>query len=442
MPQTRRLLREEITYSVAKDREVNVLHQLKYPEQQSQSFGFPEDHSDWIRSIVAYHLNLPVNACQVADSGDWLHGGCNVCIPVVVAGLTPQCHPGNRLLVRFPLPYRVGELSKPGNSDEKVRCEAGTYAWLEESCPDIPIPRLYGFGMGSGKTRTLLTLLHRPIRSRYDRRQYRPRLGDPDIPYLLIEYIEESQGRMLSSTWNSHYQNDWTYSTVDSFVADTLSFHDSRLQSQPNAVNEMPDFLYQASCLATMRTVSPLFSQRHLRRRPFLFSLTDLHPSNIFVDENWHITSLVDLEFACSVPIEMIHPPHWLTTMAVDRIQPEEYDQQRLEFMALLAEEERCHSFGKDELRLSNVMGTAWSMGTFWYSLALATPSGVFSIFRNHIRPCFIRRPADNDPEEDDRSLEFMPWYWARNLAAIYGRKVADKRVYDGQPQHEFDVCR
>lgn len=48
MPQTRHLLREEITYSVAKDREVNVLHQLKYPEQQSQFFGFLEDHNDWM----------------------------------------------------------------------------------------------------------------------------------------------------------------------------------------------------------------------------------------------------------------------------------------------------------------------------------------------------------------------------------------------------------
>lgn len=152
MPQTRHLLREEITYSVAKDREVNILHQLKYPEQQSQFFSFLEDHNDWIRAVVAYQLDLPVNACQVADSADWLHGSCNVCIPVTVAGLKPELQPGNRVLVRFPLPYRVGEFSKPGNSDEKVRCEAGAYAWLEENCPDIPIPRLYGFGMGTGET--------------------------------------------------------------------------------------------------------------------------------------------------------------------------------------------------------------------------------------------------------------------------------------------------
>ncbi|KAL4919684.1 hypothetical protein BDW62DRAFT_209623 [Aspergillus aurantiobrunneus] len=410
MPRTRQLLHEEITYSVAKDK-----------EQQFQFFSFLENHDDWIQAIVAYHLNLPVNACQVAHSGDWLYKSCNVCIPVTVSGLNPKLQPGSRVLVHFPLPYRVGEFSKPGNSDEKVRCEAGTYAWLEEHCPDIPIPRHYGFGMGTGETftwienlplishwiecfhRTLLLILHHPIHSRYVRCQYRPRRGDPKIPYLLIEYIEESQGRMLS-------------------------YNDSRLQNKLNAVNDMPDFLYQASCLATMQTVFPLFFQRHLRRGPFVFLLTDLHPSNIFVDENWCITSLVDLEYACSLPIEMVHPPYWFTTLSVDRIEPEEYDQQRLEFMTVLTEEEeRCDSLGKGKLRLSSIMGTAWSIGTFWYSLALTTPSGLFSIIQNQIRPCLIHRPEDNNSEEDNHSLKFMPWYWARNIAAIYGRKVADK---------------
>ncbi|KAL2864971.1 uncharacterized protein BJX67DRAFT_389567 [Aspergillus lucknowensis] len=521
MPQTRQLLNGNITYSVAKDKEANILHQLKYPEQKAEFFGLLESHRDWIQAIVAYHLNLPVNACRVADSGDWLSGSCNVCIPVTVSGLNPTSQPGNRVLIRFPLPYRIGEFSNPGNSDEKVRCEAGTYAWLEENCPDIPIPRLYGFGMGTGETftriehlplmsrwiecfhRTILRLLDYPVRSRYIRRWYSPGKDDIEISYLLIEYIEESQGRMLSSTWNFQSHNtqlranffrdlckiylslsrvplskigsfiidnngflllnnrplslqiqelenenipvdipqNWTYSTVESYVADILSFHDSRLRCQPNAINDMPDFLYQASCLATMRTVLPLFFQRRLRRGPFIFSLTDLHPSNIFVDENWHITSLVDLEYACSLPIELIQPPYWLTTLAVDRIVPEEYNKQRLEFMTILNEEEECcYSFDKGELRLSSIMGTAWNMGTFWYSLALTTPSGLFNIFRNQIKPCFIaNRPEDNDPEETDHSLEFMPWYWARNLAAIYGRKEADKRAYDQQLQREFE---
>ena len=350
--------------------------------------------------------------------------------------------------------------------------------------------------------RTVLLFLRYPDRSRYVRRQYRPGKEDLKLPYLLIEYIEESRGRMLSSTWNFRphntqlrtnlfrdlckiylslarvplskigsfiiddngflqlnnrplsiqiqelenenipvdIQRNCTYSTVDTYVSDILSLHDSRLLYQPNAINDSSDFLYQASCLATMRTVFHSFFNRRFRHGPFIFSLTDLHPSNILVDEDWHITSLVDLEYACSLPIEMIHPPHWFTTLAVDRIVPEEYNQQRLEFMTILTTEECCYSPGKGELGLSSIMGTAWKKGTFWYSLALTTPSGLFTIFRNHIKPCFIaHRPEDNNPEEVDHSLEFMPWYWARNLAAIYRRKLADKREYDDQLRREFE---
>ena len=83
----------------------------------------------------------------MADIQEWIHGSFNVCIPVTIFAQNPR-----RVIVRFPLPYRVGEDFRPGNADEKVRCEAGTYAWLEQACPDIPIPRLYGFAMSTGES--------------------------------------------------------------------------------------------------------------------------------------------------------------------------------------------------------------------------------------------------------------------------------------------------
>lgn len=58
-------------------------------------------------------------------------------------------------MIRFALPHRVGEEACPGNGDEKVNCEAGTYAWIQEDCPDIPIPHMYGFGLSTGKTACL-----------------------------------------------------------------------------------------------------------------------------------------------------------------------------------------------------------------------------------------------------------------------------------------------
>lgn len=153
MPKTLRLLREEITYSRAQREEVNILHRLTYYNRQLGFFAKLSDNRDWIKAVVAHHLGLPSTAlCQVADVEDWLHGSFNVCVPVSINDWESRRQPGTRVLLRLPLPYRLGEEFRPGNSDEKIRCEAGTYAWLQENCPDIPIPRLYGFATSGGET--------------------------------------------------------------------------------------------------------------------------------------------------------------------------------------------------------------------------------------------------------------------------------------------------
>lgn len=152
-PKTRHLLREQITYSFARKEEVNILHRLGYLDQQYKFFSRLLDNHNWIKVIVTHHLKLQSNdSCQVADVAEWLHGSFNVCVPVTVDDWKGKAQFGNRVLGRFPLPYRVGDAFHPGNGDEKIRCEAGTYAWLQENCPDVPIPRLYGFATSTGET--------------------------------------------------------------------------------------------------------------------------------------------------------------------------------------------------------------------------------------------------------------------------------------------------
>lgn len=148
MPRTRQLLRGEITYTSAKEEEVNILHQLSYYDKQTRFFSYLNDHRDWIKNVVAHHLNLTSpDACHVSEVENWLHGSFNVCIPVTVT-----IRSAKTVILRLPLPYRIGEDFMPGNGDEKVRCEAGTYAWLQENCPDVPIPELYGFALSTGET--------------------------------------------------------------------------------------------------------------------------------------------------------------------------------------------------------------------------------------------------------------------------------------------------
>lgn len=147
MPKTRCLLRKEVTYSDVKDEEFNILHQLGYHAEQDRFFAHLLDKRGWMETVVAHHLNLSSAVCHVAGIEDWLHGSFNVCVPIAIDTWNRK-----RVLLRFPLPYRVGEAYRPGNGDEKIRCEAGTYAWLQENCVGVPIPQLYGFALSSGES--------------------------------------------------------------------------------------------------------------------------------------------------------------------------------------------------------------------------------------------------------------------------------------------------
>lgn len=131
-----------------------------------------------------------------------------------------------------------------------------------------------------------------------------------------------------------------TYTTVDSYIHGVLSFHDDRLRYLPNAVKNMADGAGQMSVICTMRSLCWEYFDRNLRNGPFVFTLTDMHPSNLLVDENWNITCVLDLEWACVLPIEMQQPPHWLTSQAVDGIDEHEYGELSNEFIDRIQREE------------------------------------------------------------------------------------------------------
>lgn len=146
---TRNLLSGPVTLSEAKERGFNVLHQLEYPQLQQAFFQRLQSQSQLIRAIVAHHLVVDPAHCDVSPPEYWRHGSFNVCVPACVDA--PNRGQPSFVMVRFPLPYRVGETTRPGNADEKLRCEAATYAWLQEHCTSVPIPHLYGVGFATGQ---------------------------------------------------------------------------------------------------------------------------------------------------------------------------------------------------------------------------------------------------------------------------------------------------
>ncbi|DAA77790.1 TPA_exp: Uncharacterized protein A8136_5493 [Trichophyton benhamiae CBS 112371] len=307
----RTLLRGEISYSSAKDKEVNILHRLEYPEKQNQFITDLVNREQWIKGVVAHHLNITSAKCHVADPHGWLWGSFNLCIPVTIHNWIRE-QPGNRVLLRLPLPYKVGESFRPGNMDEKIRCEASTYAWLEENHPHIPIPRLYGFSLSSGES------------------------------------------------------------------------------------------------------------------------------SNIFVDQQWNITSLVDLEWGCSLPVEMIHPPYWLTSEFADAIDEDEYKKMWTEFVRILAQEEESatkqqHNYSMNNTRLSTIMTKTWEMGTLWYSLALRSPAAIFRLFLDRIQ---TKLGKDNYSNEEYGLV--MAFQWRSGIGNILAQKIKDREAYDADLRRAF----
>ena len=155
---TRDLLSGPVTLSAARAKSSNVLHALAYPQQKEDFYKRIERHRQLLADVVAHHLSTKSTEITISSQEYWRHGSFNLCIPTrvdvdrSVKSTVPQF-----AFLRFPLPYRVGEATKPGNSDEKVNCEAATYAWLQENCPSVSIPKLYGFGLSTNQRVSALT---------------------------------------------------------------------------------------------------------------------------------------------------------------------------------------------------------------------------------------------------------------------------------------------
>ncbi|UNI23400.1 hypothetical protein JDV02_009222 [Purpureocillium takamizusanense] len=131
---------------------------------------------------------------------------------------------------------------------------------------------------------------------------------------------------------------DETYSCTDAFVSDMLTFHDHRFLSQPNAIYSENDGRGQMAVTALLRVLSHRHVRRDLRNGPFVLQLTDLHASNLLVDDEWNVTGLIDIVCTCALPLEMLEAPYWLTGCAIDDVEGDEmgrFDEVRWEFMRM-----------------------------------------------------------------------------------------------------------
>jgi hypothetical protein len=225
-----------------------------------------------------------------------------------------------------------------------------------------------------------------------------------------------------------------TYTTADSYLLDLLACHDNRIRYMPNSIHDTEDGQQQLSALTMMRAFLPHFTDRNLRDGPFVLMLTDLHQSNIFVNSDWHITSIIDLEWACALPIEMQHPPYWLTGISIDRLVREELEAFRsvhTEFMTIFEREERL--IRKDDILHTQIMRKGWKIGNFWYFSALDSLNGLYSLYMSHIQRIFA--PIEDSGPEFDRTVSA---YWGPKTAEFIAAKLKDKEAYSSKLRERF----
>ncbi|KAF2725697.1 hypothetical protein K431DRAFT_336174 [Polychaeton citri CBS 116435] len=491
------LLRGQISQEDALEADRDIIQQLSYPEKRIDFYLYLYQHRSEIAQVLSRHLGIPTNDFRLGEVEEWLHGSFNVCLPIYIGTGRGPLLP-RRVILRLPLPYKVGESFHPGNVDEKLRCEAATYIRLQSQHPAVPIPRLFGFGFPGTQSFTLyenetlwnritwfwrrgLAWLHGESLPLYFAHA---RHGLFDVGYLVIEHVDE--GVMLSATWNEeHYDpikranlfhslsriildlarlplprigswtmddrgiltltnrpltfcihemenngiptalpRDLTYMSIESYYLDLIACHDERIRRQPNSIHDQDDGERQLAALTGMRTLLPKFTDRRSHGKPFILSLTDLHQSNIFVDNDWHVKRIIDLEWACSQPIQMLNLPHWLVGKGVDQLTGsclDEYKAVYDEFLYALEEEEALS--GELSNTCSKTIRENWSTGRNWYLFALAHSDALWSVFSDHIQPRF----GEFNGESDKAIMQL----WDEGASEFVSSKVAEQELYN-----------
>ncbi|KAG6007740.1 hypothetical protein E4U21_005579 [Claviceps maximensis] len=450
------------TYEKAMLIDSNVIHMKQYEAATNKQLRQLVDDKETIIALARHHIGVDSDSLITVNWKGCKIGSFNICFPLVVE--RPDAPPIN-LFFRCAMPHKLGELRSAGAIDEKMRCEVATYAWMQEKCPDIRIPYLYGFGLYDGaqfthqSQRPFLTrvvqyfrrLLHTwmwpsTILSHYVSHPSQHRFS---TAYMVLEDVSTDGSRTLYETWEKYgddvrrrqnffgdyaktiislarvpqprigsfrfhadgtitlsnrplttalailendgsppcISRDRTYTSTESYVSDMLSFHAGRLSTHPNVAMDGDDLRTEMAGQVGFRSVARDFFHPDRREGPFVLQLDDFHISNIFVDDNWHIRSLVDLEWVNALPVENMAAPYWLVKGDIASFSGEQLDlfkKKRLEYMEIFQAEER-KAAPAQETFLTNAINWAWERQGSWFWMGIHSTNALPCMFQDHI---------------------------------------------------------
>lgn len=164
-------------------------------------------------------------------------------------------------------------------------------------------------------------------------------------------------------------------------------------------------------------------------------AFNDMHQSNIFVDGNWNITSLIDLEFASVKPLGMTRVASWLADCGVDQIEGEKLEEfERLyhSFVDVLEQEEKARQLPTS---YNQSLRETRETGRVWYTTALESLNAFPGIWEQHLQARFF--PEAFELEGEGMALARL-WGEKGDLEGFIERKLQDDERYRGRVREVF----
>lgn len=220
-------------------------------------------------------------------------------------------------------------------------------------------------------------------------------------------------------------RRETTYTSTEPFVADMFRFHDQCFLCHPNMIYDEKDCRGEMAARLLVRMLAHRYIRPERRNGPFFLQFDDFHVSNLFVDAEWNITSIIDLEWVCALPIERLAAPYWLTGCAIDDILEErweEFNNAQAEFMDIFEAEERNVMPEQDYSR-ARIMRETWASGGVWFWQGILSINAMSSLFTDHICPKFSNRLSFG-------SEELISRFWSEDAAEVIVRKVKQYNSY------------
>lgn len=215
-----------------------------------------------------------------------------------------------------------------------------------------------------------------------------------------------------------------TYSCTEPFVADMLNMHDNRLLSNPNAIDDEQECRSQMATRTLLRCLVHHFISRERRNGPFLLQFTDLHASNLFVDQDWNITCLVDLEWVCALPSEMISAPYWLSGVGIEEITEEHLENYKgivQEFIRIVRDT-GSETHGHCSM-LAGIMRDMWDSQGIWCWYCLESVNAMYFLAADHICPRFSTAFSEN-------TEQILSGLYCEDSDKVVAKKVEDQNRY------------